>query len=76
MKFLIYTPINSPGLLAMCLKLYLPKDSLLSIDQGPGSHKLWEHVRAWAVEREAQEKDEKVLIERETERFWKYLADF
>lgn len=43
-KFLIYTPINSPGLLAMCLKLYLPKDSLLSIDQGPGSHKLWEHV--------------------------------
>lgn len=43
-KFLIYTPINSPGLLAMCLKLYLPKDSLLSIDQGPGSHKLWEHA--------------------------------
>lgn len=43
-KFLIYTPINSPGLLAMCLKLYLPKDSPLSIDQGPGSHKLWEHV--------------------------------
>lgn len=46
-KFLIYTPINSPGLLAMCLKLYLPKDSLLSIDQGPGSHKLWEHVCGW-----------------------------
>lgn len=28
----------------MCLKLYLPKDSLLSIDHGPDSHKLWGHV--------------------------------
>lgn len=51
-KFLIYTPINSSGLLAMCLKLYLPKDSLLSIDQGPDSHKLWGHVCDWEEDRE------------------------
>lgn len=36
----------------MCLKLYLPKDSLLSIDQGPDSHKLWGHVCDWEEDRE------------------------
>lgn len=38
----------------MCLKLYLPKDSLLSIDQGPDSHKLWGHVCDWEEDRASE----------------------
>lgn len=45
----------------MCLKLYLPKDSLLSIDQEPGSHKLWEHV--CVREGETEKKGEKEVRE-------------
>lgn len=45
----------------MCLKLYLPKDSLLSIDQGPGSHKLWEHV--CVREEETESKGAKIACE-------------
>lgn len=58
----------------MCLKLYLPKDSLLSIDQGPGSHKLWEHV--CEREKETEGMGEKVVPECEIERARSYLTDF
>lgn len=60
----------------MCLKLYLPKDSLLSIDQGPGSHKLWEHACGRERERETERKGEKVVPEQESERARSYVTDF